>query len=48
MAKAIKVGRTEIVQVLQVDAEKGYIDLSKKRVQVDQIQQAEDRYAKAK
>ncbi len=46
--KAIKVGRCEVVQVLKVDTAKGYIDLSKKRVQADKLQEAEDKYAKSK
>jgi translation initiation factor 2 subunit 1 len=45
---AIKVGRCEVVQVLKVDTAKGYIDLSKKRVQAEKLQEAEDKYAKSK
>ena len=34
--------------VLRVDREKGYIDLSKRRVDPDSIAKCEDRYNKAK
>jgi translation initiation factor 2 subunit 1 len=46
--KHIRVGKTEIVQVFRVDAEKGYIDLSKRKVASDDIKPAEMRYNKAK
>jgi len=46
--KVMKVGKQEVVVVLRVDKEKGYIDLSKKRVQVDEIKACEDRFNKAK
>ena len=35
LAKYIRVGRLEVVQVLTVDEEKGYIDLSKRKVTPD-------------
>ncbi|KAL2899286.1 Eukaryotic translation initiation factor 2 subunit alpha-like protein, partial [Bienertia sinuspersici] len=44
----IRVGRTEPVMVLRVDKEKGYIDLSKRRVSEEDITQCEERYNKSK
>ncbi|XP_039009954.1 eukaryotic translation initiation factor 2 subunit alpha homolog [Hibiscus syriacus] len=44
----IKFGRTELVIVLHVDKEKGYIDLSKRRVSEENIQACEERYNKSK
>ncbi|KVH91989.1 Nucleic acid-binding, OB-fold [Cynara cardunculus var. scolymus] len=44
----IKVGRIEPVMVLHVDAEKGYVNLSKRRVSEEDIQICEDRYNKSK
>ena len=44
----IKVGRTEPVMVLHVDEEKGYVNLSKRRVSEEDIQICEDRYNKSK
>lgn len=35
---ALQVGRQEPVMVLRVDKEKGYIDLSKRRVNAEDIQ----------
>eukprot|EP01017_Pseudomicrothorax_dubius_P018686 TRINITY_DN2062_c0_g1_i1.p1 TRINITY_DN2062_c0_g1~~TRINITY_DN2062_c0_g1_i1.p1 ORF type:complete len:354 (-),score=134.84 TRINITY_DN2062_c0_g1_i1:171-1232(-) len=46
--RALKVGRTEIAKVLKVDEEKGYIDLSKKQVPLEEVQKFEDKVAKAK
>jgi len=46
--KLIRVGRTEIVVVLRVDKEKGYIDLSKRRVSPEDIQKAEEKFNKSK
>lgn len=48
VSKLIKVGRIEPVMVLRVDKEKGYIDLSKRRVSPEDIQACEDRYNKSK
>jgi translation initiation factor 2 subunit 1 len=44
----IRVGRTEIVVVLRVDEEKGYIDLSKRRVDATDIAKCEEKYAKSR
>ncbi|CAH1415077.1 unnamed protein product [Lactuca virosa] len=44
----IKVGRTELVMVLHVDEDKGYVNLSKRRVSEEDIQICEDRYNKSK
>ncbi|KAI3689482.1 hypothetical protein L2E82_47440 [Cichorium intybus] len=44
----IKVGRIEPAMVLRVNAEKGYIDLSKKRLSEQDVQICEERYSKSK
>ncbi|CEG48855.1 translation initiation factor eif2 alpha subunit [Plasmopara halstedii] len=46
--KLIRVGKNEVVMVLRVDKEKGYIDLSKRRVSPEDIVKCEERYNKAK
>jgi len=46
--KLIRVGRNEVVVVLRVDKEKGYIDLSKRRVSPEDITKCEERYMKAR
>ena len=46
--KLIRVGRTEIVVVLRVDEDKGYIDLSKRRVSAEDIAKCEEKYNKSK
>eukprot|EP01135_Chromosphaera_perkinsii_P004192 Nk52_evm11s271 gene=Nk52_evmTU11s271 len=46
--KLIRVGRNEVVVVLRVDKDKGYIDLSKRRVSAEEIRKCEDKFNKAK
>jgi translation initiation factor 2 subunit 1 len=46
--KLIRVNRNEVVMVLRVDKEKGYIDLSKRRVSPEDIAKCEDKFNKAK
>lgn len=46
--KLIRVNRNEVVMVLRVDKDKGYIDLSKRRVSPEDIAACEDRFNKAK
>jgi len=46
--KLLRVGRNEVVMVLRVDREKGYIDLSKRRVSPEEVIACEDRFNKAK
>ncbi|KAG0041651.1 hypothetical protein BGZ83_001492 [Gryganskiella cystojenkinii] len=46
--KLIRVGKNEVVVVLRVDKEKGYIDLSKRRVSAQDIVKCEERYNKSK
>ncbi|KAL1748368.1 eukaryotic translation initiation factor 2 alpha subunit-domain-containing protein [Schizophyllum fasciatum] len=46
--KLIRVGRNEVVVVLRVDKEKGYIDLSKRRVSPEDITKCEERFMKSK
>ncbi|CAL9189309.1 unnamed protein product [Musa hybrid cultivar] len=48
ISSLIKVGRQEPVMVLRVDRDKGYIDLSKRRVSEEDIQACEERYNKSK
>lgn len=46
--KLIRVGRNEVVVVLRVDKEKGYIDLSKRRVSAEDVEKCEEKYEKGK
>lgn len=46
--KLIRVGKTEPVVVIRVDKNKGYIDLSKRRVSPDDVEKCTERFAKAK
>jgi translation initiation factor 2 subunit 1 len=46
--KLVRVNRPEIVMVLRVDKEKGYIDLSKRRVDPEDVVKCEERFSKAK
>ncbi|KAK7100221.1 eukaryotic translation initiation factor 2 subunit 1-like [Littorina saxatilis] len=46
--KLIRVGRNECVVVIRVDKDKGYIDLSKRRVSPEEVLKCEEKFAKAK
>ncbi|TGZ79707.1 translation initiation factor 2 alpha subunit-like protein [Ascodesmis nigricans] len=46
--KLIRVGRNEVVVVLRVDKDKGYIDLSKRRVSAEDVVKCEERFNKSK
>ncbi|PVV05390.1 hypothetical protein BB560_000091 [Smittium megazygosporum] len=46
--KLIRVGKREIVVVLRVDKDKGYIDLSKRRVTPEEAVKCEEKYQKSK
>lgn len=46
--KLIRVGRTEPVVVIRVDKDKGYIDLSKRRVSPEDVEKCTEIYSKAK
>jgi translation initiation factor 2 subunit 1 len=46
--KLIRVGKNEVVVVLRVDKEKGYIDLSKRRVSAEDVIKCEERFAKSR
>jgi len=48
MNKLIRVGKTEPVVVIRVDKQKGYIDLSKRRVSKEDIERCTEKFAKAK
>mmetsp|Transcript_9030 Transcript_9030/g.25303 ORF Transcript_9030/g.25303 Transcript_9030/m.25303 type:complete len:294 (-) Transcript_9030:63-944(-) len=44
----IRVNKVEVLQVLRVDPDKGYIDLSKKLIQKDDVVECQERYKKSK
>jgi translation initiation factor 2 subunit 1 len=44
--RLIRVNRNEVAMVLRVDKEKGYIDLSKRRVSPEDVAKCEDKYNK--
>ena len=46
--KLLRVGRSECVVVLRVDKEKGYIDLSKRRVSSEEIAKCEEKFNKVR
>ena len=46
--KLIRVGKQEVVMVIRVDKEKGYLDLSKRRVSAEDVAKTEERFNKAK
>lgn len=46
--RLIRVNKTEVVIVLRVDKEKGYIDLSKRRVSPEDVDKFEEKYSKSK
>ena len=48
IGRHLRVGKTEVVQVFRVNKDKGYIDLSKKKVTPDDIRKCEDNYTKNK
>jgi len=46
--KHLRIGKQDVMQVLRVDKEKGYIDLSKKYVTEEDVREATERFAKSK
>jgi len=46
--KLIRVGKQEVCMVLRVDKEKGYIDLSKRRVSPEDVIKVEERFQRSK
>ena len=46
--KLVRVGRNEVVVVIRVDKEKGFIDLSKRRVSAQEIIECEEKFARGK
>jgi transcriptional accessory protein Tex/SPT6 len=46
--KLLRVGKNEVVMVIRVDKEKGYIDLSKRRVSAEDIRRTDERFNKSK
>lgn len=48
ISKLVRVDRIEPVVVLRVDKEKGYIDLSKRRVSAEDVVKLEEKFAKSK
>ncbi len=48
ISKLIRVNKVEVAMVLRVDTAKGYIDLSKKRVSPEEIEDCTKNYNKGK
>ena len=46
--KIVKEGREEVLRVLRVDADQGYVDLSKKSVKVEEVEEFKEVYFKSK
>ena len=46
--RLVRVGKNEVVIVLRVDKEKGYIDLSKRRVSPEDVEKFEEKFLKSK
>lgn len=46
--RLVRVGKNEVVVVLRVDKEKGYIDLSKRRVSPEDVDKFEEKFNKSK
>merc|ERR1712087_544333 len=46
--KLVRVGRQEVCMVLRVDKEKGYIDLSKRRVSPEDVAKCDERFQRSK
>merc|ERR1719217_826144 len=46
--KLIRVGKQEVCMVLRVDQDKGYIDLSKRRVSAEDVQKCDERFQRSK
>ena len=46
--RLLRVGKDEVVMVIRVDKEKGYIDLSKRRASPEDIVKTEERFTKSK
>lgn len=46
--KHLKIGRREFMEVLRVDEEKHYVDLGKKSLKPDEVDEADKRYKKSK
>ncbi|XP_066935074.1 eukaryotic translation initiation factor 2 subunit 1-like [Clytia hemisphaerica] len=46
--KLIRVGRNECVVVIRVDKDKGYIDLSKRRVSIEEVKKCEEKFTRGK
>ena len=46
--KLIRVGKQEVCMVLRVDKEKGYIDLSKRRVSAEDVLACDERFQRSK
>ena len=48
IGKLIRIGRNEVVMCMRVDEDKGYLDLSKRRVPPDELAVLETRYTHSK
>ena len=46
--RLLSVGKEEVLRVLRVDSQKGFIDLSKKQVKPDEIEECKKRFGKSR